>query len=80
MNVWTQYVAHTCMCVMIQATYLNIYQLHYIRDITDGMVELYTVRESNMPELILRSLHLRIQSSHLIFTFFAGVYSSVLTC
>ena len=35
---------------------------------------------SNHQELIVGSSHLRIQSSHLIFTFCAGLHSSVFTC
>ena len=35
---------------------------------------------SDQLKLGLRSSHLRIQSSHLIFTFFAGLHSSAFTC
>ena len=37
-------------------------------------------RGSNQPKLIFGSLPLRIQSSHLIFTFSNGCHSSVFTC
>ena len=40
----------------------------------------YKKGESNQQELILGSTHLRIQSSHLIFTLCAGLHSSVFTC